>query len=146
MMWSSEALYGGRVSAAPSVAKHSIADIAAVTGNPDATVAAAFDAGFDVDDVAAAAIPLVLVDTAGCGMEEIEEEGGSRRNDGEAAVAVAIVKEHVAMGICEADIGIITPYSAQRARWGCRLMLHCDDIAGLRAPTLGAQRLCWHHY
>ena len=58
---------------------------------------------------------LMLVDTAGCGMEEhCEAEGDSKDNPGEAAVVMALVRRLVRSGAAAAeDIGVITPYSAQ---------------------------------
>jgi hypothetical protein len=47
------------------------------------------------------------------GPQEQEEEGDSRRNEGEARVAIAHVKRLVAAGVPPASIGLITPYSAQ---------------------------------
>ena len=106
MAWASHALYGGRLRAHASVAAHTIAGI---------RTAAAADAGPSAggdDDT-----PLVLVDTAGCGAEEAqEEEGGSYYNDGEAAIVAAVARELVDTGVPCVAIGVITPYSAQRAR------------------------------
>jgi superfamily I DNA and/or RNA helicase len=141
MSWSSNALYGGRVRAATSVAHHSLEDIAPV-GSGVAAGAKSSGNGEEAPDLAAPdlAAPLVLVDTAGCSMEEAEEEGGSHRNDGEAAVAVALVQEHVALGVREDSIGIITPYSAQRARCGSlehvgdALVPHCMQSRLVHAP------------
>jgi ATP-dependent RNA/DNA helicase IGHMBP2 len=58
---------------------------------------------------------LQLVDTAGCDCDERqEEEGASRDNPGEAAVAMRIVADLISSGAVAADdVGIITPYSAQ---------------------------------
>lgn len=57
---------------------------------------------------------LLLVDTAGCDMEEVEESG-SRANAGEAAVVVALVERLLAGGLQPSEVGVITPYSAQVA-------------------------------
>lgn len=59
---------------------------------------------------------LLLVDTAGCGMEEVSEggaEGGSKSNSGEAAAVMAHAERLIATGVPAASIGIITPYAAQ---------------------------------
>jgi superfamily I DNA and/or RNA helicase len=58
---------------------------------------------------------LQLVDTAGCDCDERQdEEGASRDNPGEAAVAMRVVADLIASGAVAAeDVGIITPYSAQ---------------------------------
>ena len=64
MAWSSHALYGGRLTAHGSVAAHTVRELPGVDGAPAGALAAG---------------PLVLVDTAGCDMEEsLEAEGGSR--------------------------------------------------------------------
>ena len=111
MAWASNALYGGRLRAHASVAAHTIADIRSAGPAESDGDAGAADGDGD------GAEPLVLVDTAGCGAEEAqEEEGASYYNDGEAAAVVAVVRELVATGIPCAAIGVITPYSAQRAR------------------------------
>lgn len=61
--------------------------------------------------------PLVLVDTAGCGAEEMrEEEGASWYNEAEVACVVGLVKEHLGGGLKPECIGVITPYSAQKSR------------------------------
>ena len=58
---------------------------------------------------------LVLVDTAGCGMEEQrEEEGDSTGNPSEARVAFAVARRLVFSGsVLPEELGIIAPYSAQ---------------------------------
>ena len=58
---------------------------------------------------------LVLIDTAGCGMEErVEEEGDSTGNPREARVAFAVARRLVFSGSVKPDeLGIIAPYSAQ---------------------------------
>jgi ATP-dependent RNA/DNA helicase IGHMBP2 len=57
---------------------------------------------------------LTLIDTAGCGMEEaVEEDGDSKRNEGEAKVTLAHAQRLVSGGVRPEDIGIITPYNAQ---------------------------------
>eukprot|EP00850_Spirogloea_muscicola_P015825 SM000124S25957 [mRNA] locus=s124:391499:396363:+ [translate_table: standard] len=96
MRLSSEALYSGKVKAHSLVAGHKLLNLDGVsrTATSEAT--------------------LVLVDTAGCEMEEArEEEGDSMLNDGEAHVAIAYAERLLNAGVAAADIGIITPYSAQ---------------------------------
>jgi ATP-dependent RNA/DNA helicase IGHMBP2 len=106
MAWSSAALYGGRLRAHESVACHTLAGLAAAAADADADV--------DADALAA---PLMLVDTAGCSAEEAqEEEGGSWFNAREACAAVAVVMQLRAAGLPPSAIGVITPYSAQKAR------------------------------
>lgn len=95
MRWSSDALYGGLLEAHASVADHTLA-----TGDG----------------------PLLLIDTSGCGdeyEEEILEDGlniGSVSNEGEAKVAISVVKHLLDGGVAPADIGVISPYNAQVAK------------------------------
>ena len=71
---------------------------------------------------------LLLIDTAGCGMEEAADaDSDSKRNQGEAAVALAHAHRLVAAGVRPQDIGVITPYNAQV----------CGSRPGTRAPV------CW---
>ncbi|KVH97482.1 hypothetical protein Ccrd_000437, partial [Cynara cardunculus var. scolymus] len=56
---------------------------------------------------------LVLIDIAGCDMEEKKDEEESTLNEGEAEIAIAHAKRLVQSGVRASDIGIITPYSAQ---------------------------------
>ncbi|KAH8036044.1 hypothetical protein HPB51_016348 [Rhipicephalus microplus] len=54
MRWSSDRLYGGRLLAHPSIAAHLLRDLPGVEDNDDT------------------ALPLLLIDTAGCGMVELD--------------------------------------------------------------------------
>ncbi|KVI04617.1 hypothetical protein Ccrd_017065 [Cynara cardunculus var. scolymus] len=56
---------------------------------------------------------LVLIDIAGCDMEEKKDEEESTLNEGEAEIAIAHAKRLIQSGVHASDIGIITPYSAQ---------------------------------
>jgi len=59
---------------------------------------------------------LLYIDTAGCDMEEEnEEDGNSIRNPGEANLVFVHVQMLLSAGVGTQDIGIITPYSAQVA-------------------------------
>lgn len=92
MQWASDELYEGKLVAADSVAEHRLEG-----------------AGTGTTPV------LILVDTAGCDMEEhCEEEGDSKDNPGEAAAVMALVRRLIKSGAAQPeDIGVITPYSAQ---------------------------------
>ncbi len=59
--------------------------------------------------------PLLLIDTAGCSMaEEIDDDfDDSKRNQGEAAIALKHCQRLLDLGVKLTDIGIITPYAAQ---------------------------------
>ena len=95
--WASGELYDHQLTAPPAVATRTLADLCA----------------------GAADLPVLLhIDTAGCDMEEDEAEGGaasaeSKRNPGEADVAVAHVRRLLDAGLLAAQVGIISPYSAQ---------------------------------
>lgn len=96
MRWSSMAMYDGRLAAAPGVATHLLADLAGVESTRDTTAA------------------FVLLDTAGCGLEEsADQHDGSKANPGEAGVVVRHVENLMAAGVPAAAIGVITPYNAQ---------------------------------
>ncbi|KAJ4835089.1 hypothetical protein Tsubulata_049077 [Turnera subulata] len=95
MNWSSKELYHSKIKAHPSVASHMLFDLdgAKRTSSTEPT--------------------LLLIDTAGCDMEEKKDEEDSTMNEGEAEVAVAHVKRLIQSGVQSSDIGIITPYAAQ---------------------------------
>ena len=106
MRFPSQALYGGRLRAHPSVA------------------------GWRLDDA-----PLVLVDTAGAGMEEAAPEGSdSRVNEGEAALAAREVERILALGVAPADVAVISPYDAQVQR--LRQLLADRVAGGLEVDTV----------
>lgn len=100
MQWSSDEMYGGKLRAHDSVAEHSLQGLPGVGELAAST-------GVDLPI-------LLLVDTAGCEMEERKEDGGdSTLNEREAAVAMAHVRRLLAAGVAPGDIGVITPYAAQ---------------------------------
>jgi len=143
MQWSSDALYQSKLLAHPSVAGHTLADMPDIPPTPSAAGAEKGTAGrrgaagksgakttsnsnaakakgnktVGEQDAQLPAQPvLLLVDTAGCGFEEQqEEEGDSKANPGEAKVVMAHVSRLVQSGVRPLDIGIITPYNAQVA-------------------------------
>lgn len=95
MNWSSKELYDGKVKAHASVSAHML---------------------YDLDDVKKSSTTeptLLLIDIAGCDMEEKKDEEDSTLNEGEAEVAIAHAKRLVQSGVRASDIGIITPYAAQ---------------------------------
>ncbi|GFQ97479.1 DNA-binding protein SMUBP-2 [Trichonephila clavata] len=60
------------------------------------------------------AMPLLLIDTAGCNMHETQSESnGSKGNEGEADLVSLHVKNLIKSGLNPADIAIITPYKLQ---------------------------------
>ncbi|VFQ92452.1 unnamed protein product [Cuscuta campestris] len=95
MNWSSKELYDSKIEAHASVAKHML---------------------YDLDDVKMSSSTeptLVLIDIAGCDMEEKKDEEDSTMNEGEALVAITHAKRLVQSGVRASDIGVITPYAAQ---------------------------------
>ncbi|GMH20133.1 hypothetical protein Nepgr_021974 [Nepenthes gracilis] len=95
MDWSSKELYNSKIKAHPSVAAHMLYDL----DNAKRT--------------SATEPTLLLIDIAGCDMEEKKDEEDSTLNEGEAEVAISHVKRLIESGVRGTDIGIITPYAAQ---------------------------------
>ena len=99
MRFPSDALYGGRLVAHPSVAAHTLEGLA----------------------------PLLFVDSAGKGWSEETPEGSeSQRNPGEAARVAREVRSLLARGVAAKDIGVVAPYSAQVQL--LRSLLPGDDL------------------
>ncbi len=62
-------------------------------------------------------IPLLLIDTTGCDMYELETgDEVSRANEGEAALVCIHVRSLVRSGVKPEDIAVITPYNLQVKR------------------------------
>lgn len=95
MNWSSKQLYGSKMEAHSSVSGHVLYEVENVkkTSSTEST--------------------LLLIDTAGCDMDEKKDDEDSTMNEGEAAVAISHAKRLVESGVNPSEIGIITPYSAQ---------------------------------
>src|SRR5207302_10809873 len=84
MRYPSDALYGGKLRAHPSVARHALDEA-----------------------------PLELIDTAGRGFEEeMPEDSDSKRNPGEAELVAAEVRKLLPL-VPARDIAVISPYDAQ---------------------------------
>jgi predicted DNA helicase len=99
MAFSSQEFYDGALEADASVRGHRLRDLPGVTAN------------------ALTETPVLFVDTAGAGYDEAaEDDGESRLNPQEGAVAAAQVQALLAAGVGAGDIAVITPYAAQ-ARW-----------------------------
>src|SRR5215468_6826362 len=90
----SRAFYGGELRAHPSVAGRTLATVL-----PGATLDAP---------------PLLFLDSAGKGWEEVApERGQSLENPGEAEVIVARARALLAAGLPPTEVAVITPYRAQ---------------------------------
>ncbi|XP_054426742.1 DNA-binding protein SMUBP-2 [Pteronotus mesoamericanus] len=96
MRWASEALYEGRLTAHPSVAERLLRDLPGVAATEET------------------GLPLLLVDTAGCGLSELEQDDDpSRGNPGEVRLVSLHVQALVDAGVRARDIAVITPYNLQ---------------------------------
>lgn len=106
MRFPSDALYGGRLRAHPSVAGHHL-------------------------DGA----PLEVIDTAGRGFDDEAPPGSdSKRNPGEAGLAAAEVGRILALGVPPSDVAVIAPYDAQVAL--LRALLAGPVEQGLEVDTV----------
>ncbi|XP_072646367.1 DNA-binding protein SMUBP-2-like isoform X5 [Canis lupus baileyi] len=96
MRWASEALYHGQLTAHPSVAGHLLRDLPGVAATEET------------------GIPLLLVDTAGCGLFELEDDDDqSKGNPGEVRLVSLHIQALVDAGVQASDIAVITPYNLQ---------------------------------
>ncbi|XP_027068581.2 uncharacterized protein [Coffea arabica] len=95
MNWSSQELYDSKIKAHPSVAAHMLYDLDSVNKTPTTEST------------------LLIIDIAGCDMEEKKDEEDSTLNEGEAEISIAHARRLVQSGVQASDIGIITPYAAQ---------------------------------
>lgn len=99
MAFPSESRYRGKLEAHPSVAGHRLEQLPGVAADP-------------LRDA-----PLVLIDTAGKGWDDAQEQpGGSSYNEGQAARTEAEVRRLLGRGLAPVDLAVITPYDAQRRR------------------------------
>ncbi|KAJ8248898.1 hypothetical protein GJAV_G00228960 [Gymnothorax javanicus] len=96
MQWASQEMYGGKLMAHSSVEKHLLRDLPGV-GSTEET-----------------ATPLLLIDTAGCGLFEMEtSDDQSKGNQGEADIVALHIEALTEAGIKARDIAVITPYNLQ---------------------------------
>ncbi|NXN97066.1 SMBP2 protein, partial [Rhinopomastus cyanomelas] len=96
MDWASAEMYGGRLSAHPSVAQHLLKDLPGVATTEETSV------------------PLLLIDTAGCGLLELElEDEQSKGNPGEVQLVGLHIQALVEAGVKAQDIAVVAPYNLQ---------------------------------
>ena len=116
MRFPSDETYGGQLRAHPSVADRTLHEVL----RPGSTVDAP---------------PLLFLDTAGKGFDESKApQTQSLRNEGEAELVVARVRELLAQGLNPRELGVITPYRAQ-ALWLREQLL---DLTELEVDTVDA--------
>ncbi|KAI8782193.1 DNA-binding protein SMUBP-2 [Biomphalaria glabrata] len=98
MAWSSETLYAGQLEAHHSVATHLLKDLKHVA----------------VEYVEETNFPLLLIDTAGCDVPELNNpEEVSKANEGEVEIVVNRVEELISYGVKPSEIAVISPYNFQ---------------------------------
>ncbi|XP_039600764.1 DNA-binding protein SMUBP-2 isoform X2 [Polypterus senegalus] len=96
MKWASEEMYGGRLLAHSSVEAHLLKDLPGVS------------------IIEETSLPLLLIDTAGCGLfEQDVEDEQSKGNQGEADIVSLHVEALIKAGVKAKDIAVITPYNLQ---------------------------------
>ena len=109
MDWSSHAMYEDSLIAHKSVKDRTMSDIITPSSM-------ALDLGLAQSAQEVLSSPLMFIDTAGSLMHEgIDEESKneSKYNNGECDIVIQVLKELISYGVRKADIGVITPYSAQ---------------------------------
>ncbi|XP_062860705.1 DNA-binding protein SMUBP-2 [Trichomycterus rosablanca] len=96
MQWASEHMYQGKLIAHPSVEKHLLRDLQGVA------------------DLEETSLPLLLIDTSGCGLNEMEDtDEQSKGNQGEVDIVAIHVKTLIEAGVKAKDIAVIAPYNLQ---------------------------------
>ncbi|MBN3311638.1 SMBP2 protein, partial [Atractosteus spatula] len=111
MQWASQEMYGGRLTAHSSVENHLLRDLPGVKPTEETSC------------------PLLLIDTAGCGLFEVEDEDEqSKGNQGEADIVALHIQTLTEAGVKAKDIGIITPYNLQVDMLRQRLSQKLPDL------------------
>ncbi|XP_076027106.1 DNA-binding protein SMUBP-2 [Genypterus blacodes] len=96
MDWASREMYQGRLTAHSSVETHLLKDLAGVSGSEETST------------------PLLLIDTAGCGLSEMEvTDEQSKGNQGEVDIVELHIKALTEAGVKAKDIAVIAPYNLQ---------------------------------
>ena len=114
MNFSSNAFYDGKLIADVSIKRHRLCDLP------------------DVVELPLTTLPVEFIDTAGAEFDEqMEPDGESKLNPGEARLVVQLVGELIEAGISPAEIGIIAPYAAQ-----VRLLRGQLNVIGLEIDTV----------
>ncbi|XP_031725950.1 DNA-binding protein SMUBP-2 [Anarrhichthys ocellatus] len=96
MNWASKEMYQGRLTAHSSVEGHLLKDLPGVTCVEETST------------------PLLLIDTAGCGLSEMEvTDEQSKGNQGEVDIVELHIKALTGAGVKAKDIAVIAPYNLQ---------------------------------
>uniref|UniRef100_A0A669EEI3 DNA-binding protein SMUBP-2 n=1 Tax=Oreochromis niloticus TaxID=8128 RepID=A0A669EEI3_ORENI len=96
MQWASKEMYQGRLTAHSSVEGHLLKDLAGVACVEETST------------------PLLLIDTAGCGLSEMEvADEQSKGNTGEVDIVDLHIKALTEAGVKAKDIAVIAPYNLQ---------------------------------
>ncbi|XP_077595625.1 DNA-binding protein SMUBP-2 [Stigmatopora nigra] len=96
MEWASKEMYQGRLRAHSSVEAHLLKDLLGVTCVEETST------------------PLLLIDTAGCGLTEMEvPDEQSKGNQGEVDIVDLHIKALTEAGVNSKDIAVIAPYNLQ---------------------------------
>ncbi|XP_029908705.1 DNA-binding protein SMUBP-2 [Myripristis murdjan] len=96
MEWASKEMYQGRLTAHSSVERHLLKDLPGVSCVEETST------------------PLLLIDTAGCGLSEMEvTDEQSKGNQGEVDIVELHIKALTEAGIKARDIAVIAPYNLQ---------------------------------
>ncbi|KAM4553672.1 DNA-binding protein SMUBP-2 [Fundulus diaphanus] len=96
MEWASKEMYHGRLTAHSSVEGHLLKDLPAVACVEETST------------------PLLLIDTAGCGLSEMEvADEQSKGNQGEVDIVALHIKSLIEAGVKAKDIAVIAPYNLQ---------------------------------
>lgn len=90
--WASTAMYHGDLQTHESVRNRELSDLPNIENEQPA---------------------LMLIDTAGCGMDEGVNAAGSRFNEGEAQIVAQHVKALIEQGLKPEQIAVISPYNGQ---------------------------------
>uniref|UniRef100_A0A8C3AB25 DNA-binding protein SMUBP-2 n=1 Tax=Cyclopterus lumpus TaxID=8103 RepID=A0A8C3AB25_CYCLU len=96
MNWASKEMYQGRLTAHSSVERHLLKDLPGVACVEETST------------------PLLLIDTAGCGLSEMEvTDEQSKGNQGEVDIVELHIKALTEAGVKAKDIAVIAPYNLQ---------------------------------
>ncbi|KAM9351639.1 DNA-binding protein SMUBP-2 [Symphorus nematophorus] len=96
MEWASKEMYQGRLTAHSSVEGHLLKDLPGVACVEETST------------------PLLLIDTAGCGLSEMEDtDEQSKGNQGEVDIVELHIKALTEAGLKAKDIAVIAPYNLQ---------------------------------